>query len=109
MNAFIDEAKQYTRFDLIQIEHQQRGSFIMETCHYVAPFEPLPFYVSEKSLPHLRFRPLTRQERRHIHTIKKEYAKEHATALTSVLEQFNEREILEEVAEGLANGRRVKA
>ena len=97
-----------SRYEAIKAVHIKRGSFISETCHYVSPIEDLPFYFTEKTEPHLNVRPLRREERRHIHEIKKRFAKQHAEQLTMVLDKFNEMEILEGIANELAKGRILK-
>lgn len=90
------DAKKYTRYEAIEIVHKERSSFIKETHHLVAPSEPLPFYVNEKTLVHLNFRPLTRSERRHIQRLKEANAAYHAQKLTDMLEKFQSMEIYEE-------------
>ena len=94
-----------SRYEAIKAVHAKRGSFIVETCHFVSEKELLPFYVNEKTLPHLNFRPLLRNERRHIHEYKAKHAHTHAKKMVDVLEKFSEMEILEEIADDLAKGK----
>lgn len=97
-----------SRYEAIKEVHSSRGSFIFETAHFVAPNEELPFYFTEETEPYLRFRPLDREERRHIQRKKVLHATIHAKKLTETLEKFNEMEVLLEVAKELANGRVLK-
>ncbi len=94
-----------SRYEAIKIVHNEKGSFIAETCHFVSENEPLPFYVNENTLPHLNFRPLLRAERRHIHEYKDKHANTHAKQMMEVLERFSELEMLEEIVHDLAKGK----
>ncbi|TLX73720.1 hypothetical protein E9993_14780 [Labilibacter sediminis] len=94
-----------SRFEAIKEVHKARGSFIYETAHFIAPSEELPFYYTELTEPHLHFRPLDRNERRHIQEKKALYATIHAEKLANTLEKFNELEVLEQVAKELSKGR----